>query len=147
MVAIGANQSPFHLEDTKNPGTLIKDTWENEMKVRLAIKLGTTVEYLAPCANQIDTISFMPVQPEFGGQKFMGDTMSMVHQGKTQCPSLDIEVSAEVGTTRSMTADMGANMSVSGRAIMRSEHPRSVIDLLRYWLRSGSETFFSSARS
>lgn len=68
MVAIGANQFTFHLEDTKNPGTLIKDTWENEMKVRLAIKLGTTVEYLAPCVNQIDTISFMTVEPEFGGE-------------------------------------------------------------------------------
>lgn len=29
-------------------------------------------------------------------------------------------------------ADTGANMTVSGSVIMRSEHPRSVIDLLRY---------------
>ena len=99
MVAVGANQSTFRLEDTKNPGALIKDAWENEMKVRLAIKLGTTVEYLAPWANQIDIISIMPVEPEFGGQKCMGDMMSRVHQWRTQCPSLDIEVSAEVGTT------------------------------------------------
>lgn len=73
--------------------------------------------------------------------------MSMVHQWRTQCPSLDIEVSAEVGTTQSMTADTHANMSVSGSAIMRNEHHRSVIDLLRHWLRSGSETFFSSVQS
>uniref|UniRef100_A0A452RLG3 ribulose-phosphate 3-epimerase n=1 Tax=Ursus americanus TaxID=9643 RepID=A0A452RLG3_URSAM len=97
MVALGANQPTSHVEDTKNPGALIKETWENEMKVRLTINLGTTVGYLAPWANQIDTISVMPVEPNFGRQKCMGDTMSRVHQWRTQCPSLDIEISVEVG--------------------------------------------------
>lgn len=56
--ASGCSSQLTYLEDIKNPGALIKDTWENEMKVRLAIKLGTTVECLAPWANQIDPISY-----------------------------------------------------------------------------------------
>jgi ribulose-phosphate 3-epimerase len=43
----GANKCIFHLEATENPGALIKKIRENEMKVGLAIKLGTTAEYLA----------------------------------------------------------------------------------------------------
>ena len=44
----------------------------------LAIKPGTTVEELAPWANQIDMALVMTVEPGFGGQKFMVDMMPKV---------------------------------------------------------------------
>lgn len=47
-------------------------------QVGLAIKPGTTVEYLAPWANQIDMALVMTVEPGFGGQKFMEDMMPKV---------------------------------------------------------------------
>nr|XP_019582565.1 PREDICTED: ribulose-phosphate 3-epimerase isoform X6 [Rhinolophus sinicus] len=97
MAVAGANQYTFHLEATENPGVLIKDIRENGMKVGLAIKPGTTVEYLAPWANQIDMALVMTVEPGFGGQKFMEDMMPKVHWLRTQFPSLDIEVDGGVG--------------------------------------------------
>ncbi|KAG3271902.1 RPE-containing [Ictidomys tridecemlineatus] len=98
---------------TENPGALIKDIQENGMKVGLAIKPGTTVEYLAPW-------------------KFMEDMMPKVHWLRTQFPSLDIEVDGGVGPdTVHKCAKAGANMIVSGSAIMRSEDSRSVINLVR----------------
>ncbi|XP_060154789.1 ribulose-phosphate 3-epimerase-like isoform X2 [Globicephala melas] len=103
MAVAGADQYTFHLEATENPGALIKDIQENGMNVGLAIKPGTTVEYLAPWANQIDMALVMTVEPGFEGQKFM--------QG--------------------MMPKAGANMIVSASAITRSEDPRSVINLLR----------------
>nr|XP_020746692.1 ribulose-phosphate 3-epimerase isoform X1 [Odocoileus virginianus texanus] len=132
MAVAGANQYTFHLEATDNPGALIKDIRENGMKVGLAIKPGTSVEYLAPWANQIDMALVMTVEPGFGGQKFMEDMMPKVHWLRTQFPSLDIEVDGGVGPdTIHKCAEAGANMIVSGSAIMRSEDPRSVINLLR----------------
>ncbi|NP_001305855.1 ribulose-phosphate 3-epimerase isoform X3 [Pan paniscus] len=150
MAVAGANQYTFHLEATENPGALIKDIRENGMKscsvtqaevqwhsqgplqVGLAIKPGTSVEYLAPWANQIDMALVMTVEPGFGGQKFMEDMMPKVHWLRTQFPSLDIEVDGGVGPdTVHKCAEAGANMIVSGSAIMRSEDPRSVINLLR----------------
>ncbi|XP_072902472.1 ribulose-phosphate 3-epimerase isoform X2 [Hemitrygon akajei] len=103
MAVAGANQYTFHLEATDNPGPLIKDIRENCMKVGLAIKPGTSVEELAPWANQIDMALVMTVEPGFGGQKFMSDMMPKA----------------------------GANMIVSGSAVMKSDDPRSVINLLR----------------
>ncbi|XP_018420962.1 PREDICTED: ribulose-phosphate 3-epimerase isoform X2 [Nanorana parkeri] len=103
MAAAGANQYTFHLEATENPGILIKDIRESGMKVGLAIKPNTTVEFLAPWAGQIDMALVMTVEPGFGGQKFMDDMMPKA----------------------------GANMIVSGSAVMKSDDPRSVINLLR----------------
>ncbi|NWU71719.1 RPE epimerase, partial [Pterocles burchelli] len=132
MAVAGANQYTFHLEATDNPGALIKDIRENGMKVGLAIKPGTTVEHLAPWANQIDMALVMTVEPGFGGQKFMEDMMPKVQWLRTQFPSLDIEVDGGVGPdTIHKCAEAGANMIVSGSAIMKSADPRSVINLLR----------------
>ncbi|XP_007466183.1 PREDICTED: ribulose-phosphate 3-epimerase-like [Lipotes vexillifer] len=127
----GANQYTFHLEATENPAALIKDIRENGMKVGLAIKPGTTVEYLAPWAHQIDMALVMTVEAGFGGQKFMEDMMPKVHWLRTQFPSLDIEVDGGVDPdTIHKCAEAGANVIVSGSVIM-SEDPRSVINLLR----------------
>uniref|UniRef100_A0A3P9MWF2 ribulose-phosphate 3-epimerase n=1 Tax=Poecilia reticulata TaxID=8081 RepID=A0A3P9MWF2_POERE len=103
MAAAGASQYTFHLEATTNPGNLIKEIRESGMKVGLAIKPGTTVEELAPWANQVDMALVMTVEPGFGGQKFMDDMMPKA----------------------------GANMIVSGSAVIGSDDPRSVIALLR----------------
>nr|XP_061799890.1 ribulose-phosphate 3-epimerase-like isoform X2 [Nerophis lumbriciformis] len=103
MAAAGANQYTFHLEATSNPGNLIKEIRQSGMKVGVAIKPGTTVEMLAPWANQIDMALVMTVEPGFGGQKFMEDMMPKA----------------------------GANMIVSGSAVIGSDDPRSVITLLR----------------
>ncbi|XP_039350611.1 ribulose-phosphate 3-epimerase isoform X2 [Mauremys reevesii] len=97
MAVAGANQYTFHLEATDNPGALIKDIRENGMKVGLAIKPGTVVEYLAPWANQIDMALVMTVEPGFGGQKFMENMMPKIQWLRTQFPSLDIEVDGGVG--------------------------------------------------
>lgn len=95
MAGAGANQYTFHLEATENSRALIKGIWENELNVGLAIKLGTTVEYLAPCANKIDMALVMTMEPGFGEQKFMKDMMPKVHWLRTQLLSLDIEVMVE----------------------------------------------------
>lgn len=48
------------------------------LQVGLAIKPGTTVEELAPWANQINMALVMTVEPGFGGQKFKEDMMPKV---------------------------------------------------------------------
>lgn len=64
----------FHLEATENTRTLIKDIWGNGIKFSLSIKVGNTVEYLAPGVNQIDMALAKTVEPGFGGQTLLYDT-------------------------------------------------------------------------
>ncbi|CAM9346719.1 ribulose-phosphate 3-epimerase-like [Lampetra fluviatilis] len=132
MAAAGANQYTFHLEAIQGPGPLIKVIRDNGMKAGLAIKPGTTVQQLAPWASQVDMVLVMTVEPGFGGQSFMEDMMPKVQWLRSQFPSLDIEVDGGVGPdTIHKCAEAGANMIVSGSAIMKSDDPRSVIRNLR----------------
>ncbi|XP_046700866.1 ribulose-phosphate 3-epimerase isoform X2 [Silurus meridionalis] len=132
MAAAGASQYTFHLEATTNPGSLIKDIRESGMKVGVAIKPGTTVEEIAQWAGHIDMALVMTVEPGFGGQKFMEDMMPKVSWLRSQFPSLDIEVDGGVGPdTIHHCAEAGANMIVSGSAVVGSADPRSVIALLK----------------
>ncbi|XP_008052071.1 ribulose-phosphate 3-epimerase-like isoform X2 [Carlito syrichta] len=103
MAEVGVDQYIFHLEATENPGDLIKVIWANGMRAGFAVKPETTVQYLAPQASLQEMALVRTVEPGFGGQKF----------------------------TEDMCAEALANMIVSISAIMRSEDPISVINLLR----------------
>lgn len=62
----------------------------------------------------------------------MEDMMPKVQWLRSQFPSLDIEVDGGVGPdTIHKCAEAGANMIVSGSAVMKSDDPRSVIRNLR----------------
>lgn len=71
------------------PGTACSRPAAPLPQVGLAIKPGTSVEQLAPWANQIDMALVMTVEPGFGGQKFMEDMMPKV---KRHLPSAERKV-------------------------------------------------------
>lgn len=68
------------------------------MQVGLAIKPCTTVEELAPWANQIDMALVMTVEPGFGGQKFMEDMMPKVKK-KKYCTKVKKKKKLKLGFT------------------------------------------------
>lgn len=139
----GANQYTFHLEATSNPEALIKQIKDKGMKVGMAIKPKTPVEAVLPYVDQVDMILVMTVEPGFGGQKFMSDMMPKVKMLRVKYPNLDIEVDGGLSPdTIEEAAEAGANMIVSGSAVVKSTDPKSVIDTLRAsvvkWLKLNS---------
>ena len=104
------------------------------MRAGVGVKPGTGVETVVQWVDQglVDMVLVMTVEPGFGGQKFMADMMPKVRTLRDQFPDLDIEVDGGVGpATIEQCAAAGANMIVSGTAVVKSEDPRKVMDSLR----------------
>ena len=104
----------------------------------IGVKPKTDVDVVLPYVEQANMILIMTVEPGFGGQKFMSDMMPKVKKLRGLYPDLDIEVDGGVGPANiDIVGDAGANMIVSGTAIVKSEDPRKTICELR----SGVEKF------
>ncbi|XP_048579270.1 ribulose-phosphate 3-epimerase isoform X2 [Nematostella vectensis] len=156
MAGAGADQYTFHLEATDKPMELIQQIKKAGMKVGIGIKPGTPVTDVLPYVEHVNMVLIMTVEPGFGGQSFMADMMPKIEFLRQKYRELDIEVDGGVGTsTVDVAAKAGANMIVSGSAIMKSDNPRQVIALLREraekWLRGHGEAersvdLFSSRR-
>ena len=134
MAAAGADQYTFHLEATDQPAALCRNIREAGMRVGVGVKPGTGVETVVQWVDQglVDMVLVMTVEPGFGGQKFMANMMPKVRTLRDKFPDLDIEVDGGVGpATIEQCAAAGANMIVSGTAVVKSEDPRKVMDSLR----------------
>ncbi|XP_031566761.1 ribulose-phosphate 3-epimerase-like [Actinia tenebrosa] len=144
MADAGADQYTFHLEATEKPMELIQQIKAAGMKVGIGIKPGTPVEQVLPYAEHVDMVLIMTVEPGFGGQSFMADMMPKVEVLRHKYRELDIEVDGGVGlSTIEAVGKAGANMIVSGSAVVKSDNPRQVIavmrDTIEKWLKGNYE--------
>jgi len=130
----GGDIFTFHIEAANNPGALCRQIKESGMKVGVGLKPGSSVDTVLEWvdAGLVDMVLVMTVEPGFGGQSFMGGMMSKVEKLRASYPTLDIEVDGGVGpSTIGSCARAGANMIVSGTAVVRASDPASVIRDLR----------------
>ncbi|XP_043593539.1 ribulose-phosphate 3-epimerase isoform X1 [Bombus pyrosoma] len=132
MADAGVNQYTFHVEAVKNVSQLCRKVREIGMKVGVALKPQTPVNVVEDYVELADMVLIMTVEPGFGGQKFMEPMMEKVSWLRKNYPTLDIEVDGGVGLeTIDACAKAGANMIVSGTAIVGSSDQAKVIQTLR----------------
>ena len=128
----GVNHYTFHIEASEDPMACIRKIREAGMLVGIGLKPATSVETVLPFAEHVDTVLIMTVEPGFGGQKFMSDMMPKIQFLRDRFASLDIEVDGGVGpATIQECAEAGANMIVSGTAVVKSDDPRQTITQIR----------------
>ena len=133
----GASQVTFHVEATSDPEACARAIRGRGMQVGIAVKPKTDAQVIFPVLDKrlIDTALVMTVEPGFGGQRFMPDTMSKVRTLRQKYPELNIQVDGGLGKdTIEMAADAGANVIVAGTSIfgakdrkMAQEHLRRVV--------------------
>lgn len=70
----------------------------------------------------------MTVEPGFGGQSFIPETMDKVKQLRKKYPNLNIQVDGGITLdTIGIVAAAGANFAVSGSGVFGSKDPKSTI--------------------
>ncbi|KAF7407821.1 hypothetical protein HZH66_002358 [Vespula vulgaris] len=132
MADAGVNQYTFHVEPVQDVSLVCRKVREAGMKVGVALKPGTPADVVVDYVDLADMILVMTVEPGFGGQKFMESMMSKVAWLRKNYPTLDIEVDGGVGpTTIEACAKAGANMIVSGTAIIGATDQAKVIKDLK----------------
>ncbi|GJD06910.1 Ribulose-phosphate 3-epimerase, cytoplasmic isoform [Galdieria sulphuraria] len=154
LSSVGASGYTFHLEavepDPQNWTrasekviALCKDIRRCGMKVGISIKPNTPWQALEPylSAGWVDMVLVMTVEPGFGGQKFIPETVSKVAFLRKRFPELNIEVDGGIApNTIEQVAKAGANIAVAGSAIFGSEDRNKVISILKQTLYEGIHT-------
>lgn len=132
----GASGFTFHVEVSRdNWGDLVQRIKSKGMRPGVSLKPGTPIEEVYPLVegeNPVEMVLVMTVEPGFGGQKFMPETMDKVRALRKKYPSLDIEVDGGLGpSTIDMAASAGANCIVAGSSVFGAPDSAQVISLLR----------------
>jgi len=130
----GADQFTFHFESSSSPLALARSIKEAGMKVGCGLKPGTPASSAVALLDSglVDMLLVMTVEPGFGGQKFMSSMMDKVKEVREHYPAINIQVDGGVGpATIGECARAGANMIVSGTAVVKAEHPAQVIKEMR----------------
>ena len=74
----GADIITIHPEATKNLDESIKEIRKFKKKVGISLNPKTSVDKVLPVLNLIDLVLVMSVNPGFGGQKFINETLEKV---------------------------------------------------------------------
>ena len=124
----------FHIEAVtpEIAENIIQELHEREMKVGIAIKPDTSIDEIMPYIDEIDMVLVMLVEPGLGGQKMMPECLEKVKILRELRPELDIEVDGGINLDNvEMVKAAGANMIVSGTAIVNSINRSSVISQMK----------------
>ena len=129
----------FHLEACRNEEEvleIIKIIKENHAKVGISIKPNTKIEEIYKFLPYIHLVLIMTVEPGKGGQTFMEDMVSKISTLKEYVNKNDLEIDIEVdGGINLATCDKvkkaGANILVSGVAILMAKNYKDIIDELK----------------
>ena len=128
----GADYLTFHLESEGDPGKTIEAIHRAGMKAGISIKPGTPVERLVPCLRGLELVLVMSVEPGFGGQKFMPESLEKIAAVRAAAPDIHISVDGGInGETGALCRKAGADVLVAGSYVFGAENPAAAIARLK----------------
>lgn len=125
FAAAGADIITFHIEATENVTETIEKIKSVGCKPAISIKPGTDAETVFPYLKDLYMVLVMTVEPGFGGQSFMPETMPKVKMIRDEAnkvnPSLHIQVDGGIDDKTIHTAtENGADVIVAGSYVFKA---------------------------
>ena len=132
----GADVISVHLEACPNLNQTIMQIKKAGAKAGVAINPHTPVSMLEHVLEDIDLIVVMSVNPGFGGQKFIYESLNKIRRLRQMIiernASCMIEVDGGVGLQNAeKVLQAGADVLVAGSAVFKSENPPETITRLK----------------
>ena len=124
----GADIITVHVESTHHIHRAIQLIKNLGVKAGVVINPGTTVESIMPVLSEVDMVLVMTVNPGFGGQSFIKETVSKIALldtlKKDKGYNFEIEVDGGISPeTARICKDAGANVFVAGSYIYDAQNP------------------------
>lgn len=102
------------------------------VKAGVSIKPNTSVDEIQGVLSKIDLALVMSVEPGFGGQSFMVNSLDKISKIRELAPDLDIQVDGGINVqTAKLVVEAGANILVAGSYVYGASDIKEAIDSLR----------------
>lgn len=133
------NRITFHIEACSRKEEVehfINYIKENNIQVGISVKPNTKIENIYEYLSYIHSVLIMTVEPGFGGQKLIPETIEKVKKLKeyieTKKLEIDIEVDGGINLENvNLLKEAGANIIVAGTAIINAKDYKEVIERIK----------------
>ncbi|GEA51354.1 ribulose-phosphate 3-epimerase [Vibrio inusitatus NBRC 102082] len=132
----GASMITFHVEASEHVDRTLQLIKEHGCKAGVVLNPATPLSHLDYIMDKVDMILLMSVNPGFGGQSFIPNTLDKLRAVRERIDAsgrdirLEIDGGVKVDNIREI-AEAGADMFVAGSAIFNQPDYKEVIDEMR----------------
>ena len=132
----GADIIGFHTEAGSDIGETLDKIHAFGKKACLTVKPKTPVEDIFPYLDRCDMVLILSVEPGFGGQKFMPESLPKIAAVRRKADELGLDIDIEVDgginlETAPQAVTAGANVLVAGNVIFSAEDKAQRLKELR----------------
>jgi ribulose-phosphate 3-epimerase len=132
----GAETITVHLEACPHIHRTIQQIKATGAKAGIAINPGTSVSLLDDLLEMTDMVCLMSVNPGFGGQKFIYQTIPKIKKLKAMIDEINaktiIEIDGGIGLQNAESVlQAGARVLVAGSSVFKSEDPSKTVSQLK----------------
>ena len=136
FVDAGADLITVHAEACKHLHRTLQQIRDAGVKAGVAVNPATSLEAVRHVLHLVDLVLVMTVNPGFGGQRFLSETLVKVKEARELAEStgrnFDVQVDGGVGPENAaICARAGASVLVAGTAIFAAADPARVIEEMR----------------
>lgn len=136
FIDAGSDILTFHLEACREPITLLDDIRSEGVMAGISVKPMTPIEDVYQYLESCDMVLVMTVEPGYGGQKLIPETVEKVRKLKAEIQNRGLDTLIQVdGGVNSDTApqliDAGADILVAGSSVFGAQDRGAAINALR----------------
>lgn len=133
---VGAEIMNVHWEACLHLERTVNEIHEAGMKAGVTLNPATPVAFLTDIIKELDLVLIMSVNPGFGGQSFISNTIKKVKELRKMIDETGSKAMIEVDggvneETGKMLAEAGADILVAGSYVFKAQNPKERIDILK----------------
>lgn len=121
----------IHIEINKDIKNIINKIKNKGYKIGLSIKPNTDIALLKPYIDEIDLILVMSVEPGYGGQEFIPNTINRIKEIRNLKENIIIEVDGGIKDNNINLLKENTDIAVVGSYIINQDNYNKAINILK----------------